>query len=213
MLLHADALYLMRHAETLGTQTRKFMSNNSSNSHICEKGKCDIALFNNNIDKYHFDCVIVCCNIPRVLETAEEFKKLYPNLKYVYDDRFRGIDNSGWEGKGLKDLTNEDLEDYKEREIKRNIFAKSVHGSSWGEVLLNSIDLINHINRYYENQRLLLISQGSIFQGIKLLTHATTVPWEDYDSKKMFNFDSRQKISYYGRIVCLYDNSKYISED
>ena len=202
----ANAVYLLRHAETAGTQAHKFMSNDSENSHVCEKGREDIVRLNQNIEKYHFDAIIVCCDIPRVLETATEFRKLHPNHNYFYKKEFYGINNGGWEGKSPDDLFGIDLADYTEREINKNIFAKSSSGGSWGEVLMNCDQLIDYINCSFKRQRLLLISQGSILQGLKLLTHTSAFPWEGYNPMKLYNFDPKHEPhKNYGQIECLYD--------
>lgn len=206
MSINANALYLMRHAETFGTQNHQFMSNNSSNSHISLKGKQDIANLNNHLEKYNFDYIIVCCDIPRVLETAFELKSLYPKMNYIHINNVYGINNGGWEGKTPQNLTGIDLSDYIEREVNKNIFAKSSRGGSWGEVLLNTVFLINYINSNLSHKRILLISQGSILQGLKIITHTDKSPWGNYDSKKMYNLDKKQTISNYGKIVRIYDN-------
>lgn len=204
MNIYSEAVYLLRHGETYGTIENKFMSNKSKNSYICEKGVKDI-LNLGSLSKYCFDVVIVCCNIPRVLETASIVIIQNSNLRFIYKDDFYGIDNSGWEEKSCKDLTENDLEDFIEREIRHNIFAKSSNGGSWGEVLINCVRLINFINAKFTGKRVLLISQGSILQGLRILRHETSTPWEKYDAMKMFKFDKNFN-SNYGQITCLYDN-------
>ena len=155
------------------------------------------------MDLYNFDAVIVCSDISRVMETANIFKLVNPNLKYVYNKKFKGINNGGWEGKTKDTLKGIDANDFNEREEKQNIFAKSSKGGSWAKVILNTIKLINYLNKNYINKRVLLISQGSI-----LLTHADDKPWGDYDTEKLYNLDKNQTKSNYAQINCLYDRSR-----
>ena len=206
--LNARAVYLLRHAETMATQNHEFMSDVSDNSHICKKGIEDLLELTNEVDKYKFDEIIICSNIPRVLETGNIFRVLNPNYPYKYLKNIKGIDNNGWEGKTNKTLTGKDLEDYIEREEKKNIFAKSSKGGSWGLVLINTIRLIKYMNRNCKNKRILLISQGSILTALKILTHIDKTPWGDYDTKKLYNLDKNQMKSNYAKINCLYDNEE-----
>lgn len=206
--LNAEAVYLLRHAETRATQNHEFMSDISENSHVCRKGIEDLIELTEEVEKYKFDEVIICSNIPRVLETGSIFRLLNSNYPYKYLKNIKGIDNNGWEGKTHKTLEGTDLEDYKEREEKHNIFAKSSKGGSWGLVLLNTIKLIKYMNKNCKNKRILLISQGSILTALKILTHANKTPWGDYDTKKLYNLNKEQTRSNYAKINCLYDNEE-----
>jgi len=208
LILNANAIYLLRHAETRATQNHEFMSDVSENSHVCKRGIEDIICVAEEAEKYNFDKIIICSNIPRVLETSYIFKLLKPEYKYIYKKGFKGIDNKGWERQTPKTLEGIDLEDYKEREENNNIFAKSSKGGSWGLVILNTIRLIKYLNKNCKNERILLISQGSILTALKILTHATKTPWEQYDTKKLYNLDKQQTRSNYAKINCLYDKQK-----
>lgn len=208
LTLNAKAIYLLRHAETQATQNHEFMSDVSKNSHVCKKGIEDMLELVKEVEKYKFDEVIICSDIPRVLETGNIFKLLNPNYQYKYLKNIKGIDNNGWEGETHQTLKGIDLEDYKQREEKHNIFAKSAKGGSWGQVLLNTIKLIKYLNKNCKNKRILLISQGSILTGLKILTHIPEKPWGDYNTKKLYNLNKEQTKSNYAKINCLYDNEK-----
>ena len=82
--INADAIYLLRHAETVATQNHEFMNDTSNNAHICKKGIEDIISIAEEVDNYCFDEIIICSNIPRVLETSYVFKLLKPNYNYTY---------------------------------------------------------------------------------------------------------------------------------
>ena len=204
-LLKCNAVYLLRHGHTKGTQEHVFMSDTSDNAHVCEKGKEDILKLKDCCEKYKFDCVVVCSDIPRVLETAEIFKSVNPTKKYYYKKNFKGINNKGWEGKKEETFNEQDLSDYNERELKHNIFAKSSEGESWSQVLLNCIDLIEYLNSEHKNERVLLIGQGSIIRGINIIIHKYANPWENYNVKKLYNFEKKNNEDNYGTISCIID--------
>lgn len=210
MEIKCDAVYLLRHARTYATQTHEFMSDNSKNSHICKEGIADICLLQREVKQYNFDIVILCSNIPRVLETGQIFKLVNPDLEYVDKKHFKGIDNGGWEGKTGKTLSEVDLKDFEEREQKQNIFAKSSKGGSWAKVLVNCLSLIKYLNKNFSGKRVLLISQGSILRGLKILTHKDENPWGDYKTEKLYNLDKMQSKSNYASINCLYDRKNDI---
>lgn len=208
MELLCSAVYLLRHGRTRATIEHKFMSDNSLNSHITEEAIKDLCELKEQVKNYKFDLVVVCSDIPRVVETAKIFELLNPELEYDYQKKYKGINNGGWENKSALNLTGIDLNDYKEREEKHNIFAKSSNGESWAQVLLNCIDLINYLNQTYANKRVLLISQGSILKGLQILIGADATPWGDYNIKKLYNLDKHEKRNLknnYGSISCLYD--------
>lgn len=207
MELKCSAIYLLRHGRTKGTLEHKFMSDYSDNAHIVEDAIKDLCEIQENIKNYKFDYVVVCNNIPRVYETAYVFKLLNPKLKYDFQTKFKGINNGGWANKSPNTLTGVDLNDFTEREIKHNLFAKSSNGESWAQVILNCIDLINYLNAKYRNKRILLIGQGSILRGLQMLIGSDATPWGDYDVTKLYNLkpEKRQLRSNYATISCLYD--------
>lgn len=201
--LKCNALYLLRHGHTKGTQEHMFMSDTSDNSHICKKGVMDILKLENCCKKYNFDKVVVCSDIPRVLETATIFRSVNFNVKYIYKKNYKGINNGGWENKNAEKFNQQDMIDYEEREIKHNIFAKSSKGESWNQVLLNCIELINYINENHVNERILLIGQGSIIRGINIIIGTFKNPWDKYNVKKLYNFEEKNNEDNYGTISCI----------
>ena len=72
--IECEAIYLLRHAKTLGTKNRVFMSDNSDNSHIIYEGIKELIENNKEINRCRFDSAIICCDIPRAKETGEIFK-------------------------------------------------------------------------------------------------------------------------------------------
>lgn len=205
--LNCSAVYLLRHGRTKGTIENKFMSDYSDNSHICSDAIKDLCEIQEDVKNFKFNKVIVCCDIPRVYETAFIFRLLNQDLEFDFQTKFKGINNGGWENKSQKTLSGIDLKDYNEREIKHNIFAKSCQGESWAQVLLNCIDLIGYLNKNYTDQRVLLISQGSILKGLQMLIGTEKTPWGEYNVKKLYNLEKekRQLKSNYASISCLYD--------
>lgn len=211
--IECESLYLLRHGHTKATQEHVFMSDISDNAHICEKGIQDILKLEKCNEKYKFDSVIICSDIPRVVETSNIFKSVNQNLKYFYHKNFKGINNQGWENKNVNTFNEQDLEDYKEREIKHNIFAKSVYGESWGQVLINCINLIEYLNKEHKNERVLLIGQGSIIRGIDIITGKFEEPWDNYNVKKLYNFEEKNNEDNYGTISCIIEkNERKVSE-
>ena len=112
-----------------------------------------------------------------------------------------GINNSVWEEKQLEMLDDTNLYIFLQREYAHNIFAKSKYGDSWGDVLLRCSKLIWAINKDYKGKEILLISQGSIYQGLKILLHHSNKPWDGYSANAMFCAKpSREKPVGYGKL-------------
>lgn len=195
--LKCHSLYLLRHAETTGIEEKRFMSDFSSNSILTKKGISDVKEVVDIIGKMKFD-LIFYSPIIRVKQTVqviwqhEKVCDCYVEIPYM-----KGIDNAGWEGKGVFELQGEDYEDFYQREILHNIFARSSKGCSWGDVLLRCIELIEFINSYYANKKILLISQGSIFLGLKIILHLEEEIWKDYNPELFFGltYDSLKNYS------------------
>lgn len=195
-LLQCRSLYLLRHAETIGTKEKRFMSDSSSNAVLTEQGIANVKLTANLIEKMQFDYVLYSL-IPRVKQTAEIIKQ-YENYcnNYIEIPWMNGIDNAGWEGKTVAELNGKDQEDFYQREILHNIFARSSKGCSWGEVLLRCIDLIEYINAHLIDKKVLLISQGSIFVGLRLLLHLEDKLWGNYDAESFFGLNNNKSQNY-----------------
>ena len=206
--IDCNALYLLRHGHTGGTQENKFMSDISENAHICKKGILRITELEGCCEKYDFDIVIRCSDIARVVETTEIFRLVNPKTKYIYKNQYKGINNKGWEGRDFTSFEGKDLLDFEEREIKHNIFAKSSKGESWNQVIKNCLKLIKYINRNHKGKRILLIGQGSIIKGIEILIGSKKTPWEGYNVRTLYNFEKQNPKDNYGTISCIFDKNE-----
>ena len=204
--LYCKNLYFLRHGETEGTTSHRFMSAFSPNSCLTEKGRQQLLHVANKISQIDIDHILFS-SIPRVKQTAEIIRQ---NINQGYDftelSWLIGIDNTGWEGKTPKELDGIDAEDFIEREKKHNIFARSVRGSSWGQVLLCSITLINYLNEHFSGKNVLLISQGSILMGFQLLLHIHDEPWKKYDTDDFFCLKNNGQSTNYGKLKLIYHN-------
>lgn len=208
MKLRCNALYLLRHGETEASVTNRFMGRNSLNSKLIDEAKYTLKETAEEINKLQFD-VVLYSDIPRVKETTEIIKK------YVTDDTYfveipwmLGIDNTGWEGKTKDELQGMDIEDFYQREIVHNIFAKSSKGTSWGTVLDCCLKFVLYINKYFADKKILLVSQGSVFTGLQIVLHLLESPWEKYDAYKLFSLTEGSRQLQYGRLQLLYESIK-----
>lgn len=206
MELRLPRVFLLRHSYTDATENHEFMSDDSENSHLTPKG---IDKIRKNLKDFckenDVDEVVVCSDIPRVLETAKALQDVNPDVPFVYYTKYKGINNGGWEGQTKQTLTGDDFNAYIEREEKHNIFAKSSKGESWGQVLVNSAKLINILNKKHENKKVLLVSQGSVLRGIDILTRKNPEPWDGYDTKTLFNFAKNNPNDNYGTVSLVQD--------
>lgn len=195
----ACILYFMRHADTIGTIKKQFMSENSENSHITSDGRKNIRQELSKIDLHHID-LILYSDVVRVQETAKEvLKNIECNLKVVVLPWLKGIDNGGWEGKNIACLDGMDKADFQEREVLHNIFAKSSHGTSWGEVMVNADKLISYLTHNCSGKNVLLISQESLIFAFKILLRQMEKPWEEYETDEFFGLSGKNDKDY-GRI-------------
>lgn len=180
-------LQLLRHGKTIGVENNEFMSDTSSNSRLSDKGKEEIKKAANSIENNIPDVIIVS-NLNRTIET---FKILNNNLscvrKVVYSNKIKGINNSVWAEKKFEMLDESNLLVFLERECKHNVLVKTQNGDSWADVIYRCAKALKTINRLYSRKKVLLVSQGSIFQSFKILLHTEHTPWDNYSSYKMFN--------------------------
>mgnify|MGYP003292145041 CR=1 FL=1 len=197
--LNSRALWFMRHGETIASQNNCFMSLSSYNSRLSKDGIKMIEKNINYIKNMGFD-VVIFSPLPRVVETVEIIKKNITTYKYECLDYLLGIDNATWSGKKLFEFTEQQKNDYISREYLHNVFAKAKGGNCWADVLINCIEFIEFINENYIDKNILLVSQESVLWGIKIITHAQTVPWDNYNAKKIFNLDNNEPNSY-GQIL------------
>ncbi len=207
MKTECEQLYLLRHAETIGTSACQFMSSNSENSYLTEHGKKMLLKTIKQIEQINLDCIIYS-DIPRVKESAEiVFSELKEDIKFINIPWMIGIDNSGWEGKTKDELKGIDENDFFQREVKHNIFAKSSRGCSWGQVLVRCIDLIEYLNENHKGEKVLLISQGSILMGIQIILGIVEEPWTQYNAERFFGLQEEGRKNY-GRIQKIYAKEK-----
>lgn len=204
--LECHALYLLRHAETYGTKYNKFMSDISSNSRLTVSGIEKLLKTAKQIETMKFDYILYS-KIPRVKETSDILRReIGKKACFVEVSWMKGIDNAGWEEKGKDELTEVDMEDFYQREVLHNIFAKSSRGCCWGMVLSRCIELVKYINENYKNRRILLVSQGSILIGLQIILHLEKKPWEKYDSDSFFSLKKSTQHNY-GQIQHIYELS------
>ncbi len=207
--LRCNLLYLLRHAETLAIKEKCFMSDVSSNSALSEKGILNIKKIANEIEKMRFDYILYS-SIPRVKETAQIIQCSIKNESCFREVHWmKGIDNAGWEGKKVMELEGTDAQDFFQREIQHDIFAKSSKGCSWGEVLTRCIKLVKYINKNYGSKKVLLISQGSILIGLQIILHMQDEIWDYYDTEAFFGLkDRKREVQDYGKLHLIYGSDE-----
>lgn len=194
-------LQLLRHGRTIAVERNEFMSNSSSNGVLSDKGKIEIIKVAEKIND-NFPDVVLLAPLDRTIET---FKILQSHVKCKlpmnYCSYMLGINNGIWEGKTLEMLDTKNLYVFLQRECFHNIFIKTKDGDSWGDVLVRCAKLLHKLNKQYIDKNVLLISQGSIYQGLKILLHQSDTPWDNYSASKMFCVNSSHERSIgYGKI-------------
>ena len=180
------SLNLLRHGKTIAVERNEFMSNTSKNSALTKEGIEEIKQVAQDLFPRIPD-VILLAPLKRTVDTfrilQSEIACSLPVIKCSY---MVGINNSVWEEKQLEMLDDTNLYIFLQREYAHNIFAKSKCGDSWGDVLLRCSKLIRAINQDYRGKEVLLVSQGSIYQGLKILLHHSSKPWDGYSANAMF---------------------------
>lgn len=198
-----EKLIIMRHGKTIGVERHEFMSNTSTNTQLSEGGINDIKKTAKKINEYNPDVIIVA-TLSRTIDTYEVLKKcLSCNYLLCFSNEMIGIDNGDFEGKCFERLDEDQLFIFLKRECSHDVFIKTQNGDSWADVIYRSIKVINYINKKFPNKKILLISQGSIYQALKIVMHNNNSPWEGYSALKMFNItnvSSSNNIGY----SCLY---------
>lgn len=203
--IQCKSLWLIRHGKTLAVDHGEFMNNDSDNSKLTEEGVIELAQLSKSISALYPDVILVG-PLERTLET---FKVLSQNLDckpFVKKcDYLLGINNGVWGGKTFEMLDLDNVCVFFQRECKRNIFAKTSDGDSWGDVLFRCTKLLKDINKNYSGKNVLLVSQGSIYQGLKILLHREKSPWDGYETGAMFGtMTSKEKKLGYGKIFKIY---------
>lgn len=181
-----NSLKLLRHGKTVAVERNEFMSNNSANCSLTVEGINEIKKVADELLKKTPD-VILLGPLQRTEDTFSILQDQSPDsLPVIRCPNMLGINNSIWAEKSLEMLDAENLFVFLQRECSHNIFAKAKYGDSWGDVLVRCAKLIHVINREYKGKDVLLISQGSIYQGFKILLHHSKNPWDGYSADAMF---------------------------
>ena len=92
-----------------------------------------------------------------------------------------------------------DRQDYVQREIVHNIFAKSEGGTSWGTVMVNATQLLEYLNGQCQGKCVLVISQGSLMYALKMVLRLEEIPWRNYSSQEFYNLVSTGQ-NLYGKV-------------
>lgn len=191
----AESIHLIRHAETVAVIKHEFMSDTSNNCGFTENGIKITKKQADELDAYDFD-IALYGPIERVVNTQKIIMSRPQKFEAVKVQKLHGIDNTGWEYKSYYDLEHDPL--FLAREVELNMFARTPAGTSWGTVIANCADVLELINENYANQRILLISQGSVLRGMQILLRNREHPWDDYTVSGMYHVgdDSKKKKNY-----------------
>lgn len=191
---------LIRHGKTEAIEKKEFMSDTSCNARLSAAGKEELPIVAHQIKGNPPDIVLV----GPLDRTKETFEILEKHIQITVETNtcvyLRGINNGLWAGKTFEMLDVDNLLLFLSRECSHNIFVKTKEGDSWGDVIFRCIKLLNYLNRSYRNKKVLIVSQGSIFQGMKIVLHLCKKPWEDYSAEKMFSLTEEGTNVGYGRI-------------
>ena len=193
--MKCEALYLIRHAETVAVAKHEFMSDTSDNCTFTDNGIALTQQQAKELDGYNFD-VALFGPIERVINTMKLIMDTPQKFDAVYCKKLHGINNTGWEYKSFFDIEHDPT--FVAREIDNNMFARTQEGSSWGTVIANCADVFELINEKYAGKRILLISQGSVLRAMQILLRTREHPWDDYTVSCMYHIgdDSKKKKNY-----------------
>lgn len=195
------SLDLVRHGKTVAVEKGEFMSNSSKNSVLSASGILELEGTAKEIDRMSPD-VILFAPIERTEKTFKILKKYLscnPTVKKC--EYMIGINNSVWGDKKFESLDYENVYVFLQRECNHNIFVKSFDGDSWGDVLVRCARLLKELNCHYASKKVLLVSQGSVFQAMKILLHQNRHPWDGYSPSAMFGTVGKDKLIGYGHIL------------
>lgn len=179
------------------------MSDTSGNARLSAEGKNELSATAEQIAENIPDAVLVgplqrTKETLSILETAVGHEMKAEECGYL-----RGINNSRWAGKTFEMLDTDNLLLFLQRECSHNIFAKTEDGDSWGDVIFRCIRIVERLNRKYRGKKVLIISQGSIAQGMKIVLHLSPQPWEGYSAEKMFSLTQKGTSYGYGKLVSI----------
>lgn len=193
-----ESIHLIRHAETEAVVKHEFMSDTSTNCSFTDAGIEITKKQAEELDKYHFD-IALYGPIARVVNTKKIIMSHPQKFEAVRIQYLHGIDNTGWEYKSFDELVNTDT--FIARELENNMFARTPEGTSWGTVIANCSDVIDYINEYCVDKKVLLFSQGSVLRGFQILLRKRAHPWDDFTVEGMYHVgDDTNKKKNYGII-------------
>ncbi len=189
------SIHLIRHAETQAVAKHEFMSDTSDNCGFTDNGIEITKKQAEELDAYDFD-IALFGPIARVVNTMEIIMQIPQKFEAIRVKKLHGIDNTGWEYKSFYDLENDPT--FVAREIDNNMFARTPNGTSWGTVIANCVDIIDLINENYVDQKILLVSQGSVLRAMQILLRTREHPWDDFTVSGMYHVgdDSKKKKDY-----------------
>lgn len=200
--VRCKSIHLIRHAETEAVAKHEFMSDTSDNCGFTESGTEITHKQAKELDPYDFD-VALYGPIPRVVHTKELIMQTPQKFEAYKVHKLHGIDNTGWEYKKFEEIQNDPT--FIAREIENNMFARTPSGTSWGMVIANCVDVIDYINENYQDKKILLMSQGSVFRAFQILLRARKHPWDDFTVEGMYHVgDDSNKKKNYGVIAKVY---------
>lgn len=193
-------LAVVRHGRTKAVEKKEFMSDTSDNAKLSENGIDELSHVAERLRNDMPDVIL----FGPLERTETTFRIISAQLKEeIQAERcsyMRGINNSEWAGKTFETLDEENLAVFLMRECRHDIFVKTRNGDSWGDVLFRCARLLRHLNSRYSEKKVLLVSQGSVFQGMNILLHVKESPWKDYFAEKMFSLSDKGTDVKYGDI-------------
>ena len=189
------SIHLIRHAETEAVIKHEFMSDTSDNCGFTENGIAAAQRQAEELSEYDFD-IALYGPIARVVNTQKLIMEKPQKFECVRVEYLHGIDNTGWEYKSFHELEHDPT--FIAREIENNMFARTPKGTSWGTVIANCADVLALINEKYAEQKILLISQGSVLRAMQILLRKRAHPWDDFTVSGMYHVgdDSGKKKDY-----------------
>lgn len=200
--IKCESIYLIRHAETEAVIKHEFMSDTSDNCGFTEQGIEITKKQAEKLDAYDFD-IALYGPIARVVNTKKIIMSSPQKFDAVRLQYLHGIDNTGWEYKSFEELVDNDI--FVARELENNMFARTADGTSWGTVIANCADVIDYLNEYCANKRVLLLSQGSVLRAMQILLRKRKHPWDDFTVEGMYHIgDDTGKKKNYGVIDRVY---------
>ena len=200
--LKCESIHLIRHAETEAVAKHEFMSDTSDNCGFTEQGIEITKKQAEELDAYDFD-IALHGPIARVVNTKKIIMERPQKFEAVRLQYLHGSDNTGWEYKTFYDLEHDPT--FIAREMENNMFARTPEGTSWGTVIANCSDVLDFINEYCADKKVLLLSQGSVLRAMQILLRKRKHPWDEFTVSGMYHVgDDSKKKKDYGIIAKVY---------